>query len=72
MRINKRSLQLHIANSGMTRTQIQKQGRISSGSMNRALYDQDYTPNLTTVGKIARVLGVSVNCIVEGDENGKS
>lgn|GEM_PF-5822795 len=68
MKINKRNLGLAIAKSCMTTLEIQKAGKLSSATIARAKNDPEYVPELLTIGKLARVLGVSVEYLTEGEQ----
>jgi len=65
MKINTRNFKVAIATSCMTMRELQKAGKLSSTTINRAKYDREYLPELKTVGKLARALGVSVEYLTE-------
>ena len=65
MKVNPTKLEIAIAQSGMTIREIQTIGKLSNVTINRARYQPEKL-NLTTVGKIARTLGVPVTDIIEG------
>jgi len=52
----------------MTTLEIQKAGKLSSATIARAKNDPEYVPELLTIGKLARVLGVSVEYLTEGEQ----
>jgi len=67
MKINGLNLQIAIARSCMTTREIQKVGKLSNATIVRAKSDINYEPELHTIGKLARALGVSVEYLIEGD-----
>ena len=65
MRINKRDFELAIAKSGKRTREITSIGKVSANVISRVRRDPEYMPNLVTIGKIARGLGVEVEYLVE-------
>ena len=65
MSVNQRNLALAIARSGMKTKEIQKAGKLSGGTLSRARHDTSYRPGMYTIGKLARVLNVEVETLIQ-------
>lgn len=63
MKISRSKLDLVMGNTCMTITDIRRNGNISSATMTKITQEKELRP--ATIGRIAKALGVSVECLVK-------
>jgi len=66
MKINQRKLDVGIARSGLSVMEFSKSAGVCLTTISKIRNNPKFKPELRTVGRIARALGVDVEEIVEG------
>lgn len=68
VKINPTRFNVTMAKLCLTTRDLQKSGGLSRSTIAKVKNDPNYVPNLKTIGKIAKALGVTVEYLTETEE----